>query len=196
MNKSLRLIVVLTVTAVLSGVVLAVLNIFTAPRIEMNADKTLSDAIGYVLPDKQTCNVKVIDNVTFYIGKDAKGQVVGIAFVAEGDGFQSRIRILVGMDPTLTKIIKIKVLSQAETPGLGTKIENDPTNKTDALWFHKQYFDLPVTNPISVVKGKAADKSQSQIQAITGATISSKAVTDIINTAIAANRTLFLNKAK
>jgi len=196
MNKSLRLVLVLTLTAVLSGVILAVLNMYTAPRIELNANKTLSEAIGYVLPGNQKCDVKVVDDVTFYIGKDAQGKIVGVAFVAEGDGFQSRLKILVGMDPAMTKIIKIKVLSQAETPGLGTKIESDPTNKTDALWFHKQFFDLSASNPITVVKGKTADKSQAQIQAITGATISSKAVTDIINAAIAKNRTLYLNKAK
>ena len=94
------------------------------------------------------------------------------------------------------KILKIKFLQQAETPGLGTKIENDPTNKTDAFWFHKQFENLPLTDAITVVKGKAPDKDKSQIQAITGATISSKAVTDIINAAITTNRALYLKKAK
>ncbi len=196
MNKSLRLILVMTLTATLSGVVLAILNIYTAPRIEMNANKTLSEAIGYVLPGNRSCDIKVIENVTFYIGKNEKGQTIGVAFVAEGDGFQSRLKILVGMDPAMQKIFNIKILAQAETPGLGTKIESDPTNKTDALWFHKQFADLSVENPITVVKGQTADKSKTQIQAITGATISSKAVTDIINTAISKNRILYLKNVK
>jgi len=195
-NKSLKLVVVLTGTALLSGLILAALNIYTAPRIELNANKVLSEAVGYVMPAKKTCDVKVINDVTFYIGKDDKGQVIGVAFVAEGDGFQSRLRILVGMDPDLTKIINIKILAQAETPGLGTKIETDPTNKTDALWFHKQFSDLPVGAAITVVKGKEADKSKLQIQAITGATITSKAVADIINTAIEKNRAIYLKKVK
>jgi len=195
-NKSLKLVVVLTGTALLSGLILAALNIYTAPRIELNANKVLSEAVSYVMPAKKTCDVKVINDVTFYIGKDDKGQVIGVAFVAEGDGFQSRLRILVGMDPDLTKIINIKILAQAETPGLGTKIETDPTNKTDALWFHKQFSDLPVGAAITVVKGKEADKSKLQIQAITGATITSKAVADIINTAIEKNRAIYLKKVK
>jgi len=196
MNKSLKLVMVLTGTALLSGLILAALNIYTAPRIELNANKVLSEAVGYVMPAKKTCDVKVIDDVTFYIGKDDKGQIIGVAFVAEGDGFQSRLRILVGMDPVMSKILNIKILAQAETPGLGTKIENDPTNKTDALWFHKQFSDLPLGAAITVVKGKEPDKSQSQIQAITGATISSKAVVNIINAAIEKNRAIYLKKAK
>ncbi|HRD17860.1 MAG TPA: FMN-binding protein [Candidatus Marinimicrobia bacterium] len=196
MNKSLKLVVVLTLTALLSGLILAVLNTYTAPRIELNENKTLLEAIEYVIPGQKTCDVKVIKDVTFYVGKDDKGQVIGVAFVAEGDGFQSRLRILVGMDPEMTKIVQMKILSQAETPGLGTKIENDPTNKTDAFWFLKQFADLPAVNPISVVKGQAADKSKSQIQAITGATISSRAVVDIINAAIEKNRALYLEKVK
>ncbi len=196
MSKSLRLIVVLTFTALFSGAVLSVLNIYTAPRIELNQNQTLSDAIGQVLPGEKACDVKVIDGVTFYIGRDEKNQPIGVAFLAEGDGFQSRLKILVGMDMALTRILKIKILQQAETPGLGTKIENDPTNKTDAAWFTNQFNDLPVAKAISYVKNQKPVAAESQIQAITGATISSKSVVEIINAAIAKNRELFLKKVK
>jgi len=194
MNKSLRLIVVLTSVSLVSGFILAILNKYTAPRIELNQNKALSEAVGFVIPDKKTCDVRVIEGLSFYIGKDAKGQIAGIAFVAEGDGFQSRLKIIVGMDARFEKIVKIKVLQQAETPGLGTKIDNDPTNKTNPRWFSEQFCDLAVGKDITYVKNQTADKGKSQIQAITGATISSKAVVDIINQAIKTNRAVYLSK--
>jgi electron transport complex protein RnfG len=196
MSKSLQLVLVLTVTAVISGAVLSVLNSYTAPKIALNQDKELQEAIGQVLPNKKSIDLKIIDGVAFYLGKDEKGVPIGVAFVAEGDGFQSRLRILVGMDVGLTKILKIKILAQAETPGLGTKIENDPTNKTDACWFANQFANLPLTKTIGLVKNQPADPQLSQIQAITGATISSKAVVDILNTTITKNRELFLKRDK
>lgn len=191
MAKSLRLIIVLTVTAVVSGAILAVLNTYTAPKIELNQNKELVEAIGQVLAGQQKIEPKIIEGTTFYLGKDERGQLVGVAFVGEGDGFQSRLKILIGMDPTLNAILKIKVLQQAETPGLGTKIENDPTNKTDAQWFTNQFKNLTVSKAIGIVKNQPADPEKVQIQAITGATISSKAVVDIINTTVTKNRELF-----
>lgn len=191
MPKSLRLIVVLTVTAVVSGAILAVLNTYTAPKIELNQNKELVAAIGEVLPGKQSIEPKIIDGTTFYLGKDSQGQLVGVAFVAEGDGFQSRLKILIGMDPSLNKILKIKILQQAETPGLGTKIADDPTNKTDAQWFTNQFSNLTVSKAIGIVKNQPANPEQVQIQAITGATISSKSVVDIINATITKNRELY-----
>lgn len=196
MSKSLQLILVLTITAIISGAVLSVLNSYTAPKIALNQDKELQEAIGQVLPNKKDIDLKIIEEKTFYIGKDEKGVPIGVAFVAEGEGFQSRLRILVGMDMEMTKIWKIKILAQAETPGLGTKIENDPTNKTDASWFTNQFANLPLTKNIDLVKNQAPDPKLSQIQAITGATISSKAVVDMLNATITKNRELFLKRVK
>jgi electron transport complex protein RnfG len=184
MTKSYKLILVLTLTAILSGTLLAMLNLFTKPVIEAHQKKALSDAISYVLSNSVRTEKKIIENQELYFGYDDQENVNGIAFPAEGNGFQSKLRILVGMDETLTNILKIKILEQMETPGLGTKIENDPSSKTDHEWFSNQFDRLNAQQPISYVKNKSPNKDAGEIMAITGATISSKAVVDIINATV------------
>jgi len=103
------------------------------------------------------------------------------AYAAEGaaQGYSSTVRVMVGMaaDEHLT-LRKVVVLSQQETPGLGAKIEKPDT-------FSKQFIGKSATSPIGVAKGKPAGN---QVQAITGATVSSEAVASIMNKAMAAFR--------
>lgn len=181
MTKSYRLILVLTATAILSGLLLSFLNIHTLPLIKAHQQQVLNDALSGVLPGSVKIEEKIFANHPYYFGYNQKQQLQGIAFLAEGNGFQSKLRILVGMDPGLSTITKIKILEQKETPGLGTKIENDPSSKTDAEWFPNQFDKLNAGKSLSYVKNQKPDKSAGEIMAITGATISSKAVIDIIN---------------
>ncbi|HNZ37291.1 MAG TPA: hypothetical protein PKN58_06745 [Candidatus Marinimicrobia bacterium] len=74
MNKSLKLVVVLTLTALLSGLILAVLNTYTAPRIELNENKTLLEAIEYVIPGQKTCDVRSSKMLLFMLVKMIKGR--------------------------------------------------------------------------------------------------------------------------
>ena len=189
MKKSINLIVVLTFTAILSGTILAFLNSVTKPMIEAHAAEILKNAITEVLPGTDSYETKVIEDVKFYIGKD------NVAFLAVGNGFQSKLKILVGMDMKMEKILSVKILEQMETPGLGTKIENDPSNKENAGWFYKQFANLNLAqNKISYLKNEKPCKEEAEIMAITGATISSKAVVDILNAAIKKNRKIFLSR--
>ncbi|MBU4446020.1 FMN-binding protein [bacterium] len=188
MTKSYKLISVLTMTAILSGLLLSFLNLHTKPLIEAHQNNVLNSALSSVLPNSVKTEEKIIENQQFYFGYNKQGSVNGIAFLAEGNGFQSKLRILVGMDETLTKIVKIKILEQKETPGLGTKIETDPNSKSDPEWFPNQFDNLNVRQSISYVKNQEADNSNGEIMAITGATISSIAVVDIINATLNKNR--------
>lgn len=89
-----------------------------------------------------------------------------IGYIAEsfGKGYSSYINILVSVDKSFI-VKKINVLHHAETPGLGDEIEKD--------YFLNQ-FEGKSSDKLVVIKGETADK----IQAITGATISSRAVTE------------------
>jgi len=187
MTKSYRLILVLTATAVLSGLLLSFLNLHTSPLIEAHQNKVLNDALSSVLPGCDKIEEQFYENKQFYFGYDTGKNVKGIAFLTEGNGFQSKLRILVGMNASLTQIVKIRILEQKETPGLGTKIETDPSSKTNPEWFPNQFDGLNISNKISYVKNQTPDKSAGEIMAITGATISSKAVIDIINAALLEN---------
>jgi len=193
MSKSLKLILVLTCTTILSGFVLSGVNLLTQPEIEAHQEEVLKEAVNKVLPNIYSYTEKTIADKTLYIGKDLQGNPQNVAFKAIGNGYQSKITILIGMDLNMDRILAIKILQQMETPGLGTKIANDPTSE-DPKWFTRQFKKLPAGEPISLVKKQAAEKSEGEVQAITGATISSQSVVDIVNKAIQAHRDVFLSR--
>ena len=89
-----------------------------------------------------------------------------IGYIAEsfGKGYSSYIHVLTSVDKNFI-VKKISILGHGETPGLGDEIEKD--------YFLNQFEGKSLDNLV-VIKGETADK----IQAITGATISSRAVTE------------------
>jgi electron transport complex protein RnfG len=103
-----------------------------------------------------------------------EGQMAGWVAKSAGQGYADKIEMLIGFDPAVQKITGIFVLEQKETPGLGNKIVTDQ--------WRGQFIDKPTAAPLKAVKGQAT--GDTEIDAITGATISSKAVTDIINAAV------------
>ena len=115
-----------------------------------------------------------------FVGRDSGGARTGVAVVADGPGFQETLSLMVGFEPAKGALIGIKVLEQKETPGLGDKIERDPS-------FLGQF--IKRIAPVTGVKAKAADNTN-QVQTITGATISSRAVIRIVNRAVARWRPL------
>ena len=79
---------------------------------------------------------------------------------------------MIGLQSDLNKITSIEILNQTETPGLGTRVTEPP--------YKDQYIGLITVPKIEWVKGKPPSKIN-EIQAITGATISSKSVVAIVN---------------
>jgi electron transport complex protein RnfG len=115
-----------------------------------------------------------------------EGQLAGWVAKTAGQGYADKIEMLIGFDPMVDKITGIFVLEQKETPGLGNKIVTD-------VW-RDQFVAKTTAQPLAAVKGQA--KAGNEIDAITGATISSKAVTGIINTAVKDLRKPLIAKAK
>jgi len=113
-----------------------------------------------------------------YIGYDESGSLVGYVFKSTPTGFGGDIVVITGIDTTST-VTGVRIGSHNETPGLGAKAK-------DAA-FYEQYSGLTADESIGVAK---TGKSGNEIQAITGATISSKAVTDGVNASIDAFREL------
>lgn len=103
------------------------------------------------------------------------GKPAGWVVKSAGQGYADKIELLFGTDPGATKLTGLFILDQKETPGLGNKI-------TDQHW-RDQFIMKPTGRILKVVKGGA--KGPYEIDAITGATISSKSVTTIINQALA-----------
>ena len=181
MNKTAKMVIVLTVITALSGGILATWDGVTKPKIAYHQLQALKAAISDVLPSYDNYEEKDINGNKVYIGKiDGSTQPVGIAFKVDGSGFQGNISIMVGVDPSFTSITGIKVLGQIETPGLGTKIVVDPSNKANPFWFPEQFGGVVLFPQIDVVKN-SIPQNPNEVQAISGATITSKAVVRIIN---------------
>lgn len=180
MNNVVKMFLNLTVVAVLSGVILSAVYNSADPLIQANREKELKEAIFLVLPEARDYRAveKAVgkEKFTVYIGLDSKGEPVGVAFKADGGGFQGNIAIMVGMGLEYLKLKGIKVLEQLETPGLGNRI-SEPA-------FEDQFKGIDVTPRIEYIKNRKPEKPN-QIQAITGATISSDAVVKNLNNAIA-----------
>ena len=109
-----------------------------------------------------------------YVGYDAGGRRMGAAVTAQEPGFQEEVLLMIGFEPSSGTLIGFKVLDEKETPGLGDKIERDTA-------FGAQFAGRVA--PLKGVKARNAGDA-SQVQTITGATISSRAVIRIINHAI------------
>lgn len=158
------------------AVLLAAAQTSLSPRIQANAQAALNQAIAAVVPNvasTQTVDVPGYQRAV-YRCLDAEGQLAGYAVDAVGNGFADKIRLVAGLSADLTQITGIKVIENIETPGLGNKI-------SEQQWAG-QFQGLDATRPTAVTK-KQPVAGQNEIQAITGATISSQAVTSIVNEA-------------
>ena len=110
---------------------------------------------------------------TIYKAIDDNGQTDGFAFIAVGAGFADRIKLVIATDSKAEKFFGFKVLASNETPGFGDRIKYD--------YFQNQ-FKLAPTGNIELTKVGDPGKIDSQIVAISGATVSSDAVVNIFNT--------------
>lgn len=108
-----------------------------------------------------------------FVGFDEKGVRTGIAVEAAEPGFADDVRMMVGFNPDTRAVTGYVVLGQKETPGLGDKIRSDTL------------FIAQFRGKVAPLKGtKRATTDASTVQTITGATISSRAVIQIINNAV------------
>jgi electron transport complex protein RnfG len=175
MNISAHMIIVLTIVCLFSGLSLVYMNQYTEPLVEKNKEEETKEAIFTVLSDVESIEEIEKDDMVVYKGFDKEDKLVGYAFVAEGSGYQGVIKIMVGIDSELEKLTGIDILESVETPGLGAKIMEDD--------FKKQFQGIKVSPEIKYVKGKEPEEDN-EIQAITGATVSSRSVVNILNTGI------------
>ena len=174
------MLIVLTGTAIIVGAALAGFFQLVYPRIEANriAEEkraifsVLTKARDYEIIEKEITGKKGPEVLRIFKGKDGVGTTVGYAFVAKGPGFQGIVSMMVGLNIDMATLSGMKVLDQVETPGLGNKIVEDK--------FQNQFKGLAIKPKITYIKNKKPE-DPNQIQAITGATISSAAVADIIN---------------
>lgn len=183
------------------GILIVVTYQLTFASIKENKARFLEQAIFEVLPDTTTkATFNYINNVMtpvtegepeglkFYAGYNTDNKLTGVAVEAEGQGFQDVVQLLYGYSPDCHCIVGMKVLESRETPGLGDKIETDANFRANfnALDVSLNETLDALVNPIVLVKPRQKQHLW-EIEAISGATISSRAVTKILHgsTAIA-----------
>ncbi len=162
----------LTVIGIIAGGGLALVSNWADPLIAANKKADTERAIFLVQPSGSGYEAVADVKYELYRVFDDAKNLVGYSLPWEGNGFQGKIRLMIGLTADLNTITSIEVLEQVETPGLGTKIADDP--------YRGQFKSLKAMPQVDWVKGSPPTK-ENEIQTITGATISSKAVVSIVN---------------
>lgn len=168
------------------GLLIAVTSAALSPRIEQNKINKRNRLVGALLPQaKDFVPVEVEIEIESIRGKketvevfravSATGECVGWSFNAIGPGFADKIELVVAVDKIFEKFAGFDVLSSNETPGFGNKIKFD--------YFQDQFKGAP-SEGLKLSTSGDNTKIDSEIISISGATISSEAVVDIISNAI------------
>jgi H+/Na+-translocating ferredoxin:NAD+ oxidoreductase subunit G len=173
----------LIVTSFFFGLLIAVTDAGLSPRIEQNKINKRNRLVGALLPEAKNfvalnTPIEVTsargrkEAVQVYKAVSATGQVIGWSFNAVGPGFQDKIELVVAVDARFEKLAGFAVLSSNETPGFGDQIKGD--------YYRDQYKGAPA-GELKLVTVGDPKKIDSEIVAISGATISSEAVVDIVS---------------
>lgn len=172
-----RLIVVLGLITFVCALLLGVVNQVTAPAIAQNEINTRNNAMAQLIagaefedmnttvpaPDKNTPEISGVYKAT------VDGQEAGYCVEVKPKGFGGTITMIVGINVDGT-VAGVQVTGASETPGLGAKAQSDKE------WI-AQYQGQPADGSLAVTKDGGS------VNAITGATITSRAVTLGVNTA-------------
>jgi electron transport complex protein RnfG len=174
----------LIVSAFVFGLLIAVTNAALSGRITGNEENKLYNLMRGLIIDANKFQVAIegaqipdgkgkVNQTDIYRAIGIGNRNVGFAFVATGAGFADKIKLVIAVDGGCEKFFGFKVLSSNETPGFGSRIKEDE--------FGRQFRGVP-TGALEVVKTGDVEEIDSQIVAISGATVSSEAVVSIFNT--------------
>jgi len=170
-----RLVVVLVTICVVASGSLAFVNSLTAERIRISEEKETQRLYGEALAGLgktvELSEPRQVGNLECYEGS-VNGEPVGTAFiVTTNKGYGTPIEIIVAVDASGERLAGVRITKHQETPGLGANIVKVRPGE-DEPWFLRQFKNL-AANSVSL-------RPEGEIDAITAATISSRAVTDAV----------------
>ena len=164
-----------------SVVVIAALTLvysITEEPIRQNQLRRQETAMAEVLPQAElfaVMNGQATDGIlAIHVGLTQDDVLVGYVFTLSPEGYSGNIDMMVGISVTDKVISGVRIMRHTETPGLGALAA-----RAD---FYTKFDNLPL-QPLSVVKHGA--KTETEIDAITSSTITTKAIVDAVNEAIA-----------
>ena len=193
----LRVQAVLVAIALVAGLSIATVHEFTRPLVQAQRGGLLGNAALEVLPgavnyriyargaDGRPELLHTIDGAELFVGLDARGAPVGVAIVASGMGYQDTIQLLYGLDPQQRRLLGMRVVASRETPGLGSLIVEDAGFVAGFSQVVLQFEDEGEGQLQPLRVHDQARYERGEIDAITGATVSVRAVARIISRSLA-----------
>lgn len=206
MKDIVRLTLSLMLIGLVSGLAVGVTHLKTRTTIEEQQMKARQEALALVLPEGTTVEDRTGGGElppTYWTAL-ADGHPVAYAFEAASRGYGDDIEMMVGVD-TAGTILGISILSQSETPGLGTRVAEVVSKRyvwngfggeaeISEPWFTEQFEGVDLDEKVELTKSgewhalteaeRAALLEKNRVTAITGATISSSAVLRGLNTVV------------
>jgi len=159
----IKLAVFLTIACAIAAAALSITYVATANKIEQQKKAEINTALSReCLPGSSS--IKAVKD--HYVGYDKNGRTIGYAFRVMPKGYGGTIDMIVGVD-TKGRVLGIKILSMKETPGLGSKAAEPK--------FLGQFIGKTSRSPL---------KAKKDVDVITGATITSQAVSDGVKDAL------------
>ncbi|MCB9359132.1 RnfABCDGE type electron transport complex subunit G [Candidatus Woesearchaeota archaeon] len=160
--------IVLTLVCIITAALLAGTYMLTKDKIASQSENALTESLKEIIPDADKFIEETSGDTSYFIA--IKDNIeAGYATTGEAQGYGGIIKTLVGVDLE-GNILGVRILEQSETPGLGDKAKNPG--------FYNQ-FNNQKKNSIRL------SKEGGSIDAITGATITSRAVIASVNDALA-----------
>lgn len=166
---------VLFIITAITAALLAWVNMVTVDKIAQNAVLAENEALREVMTNAERFEpldeaaAKGYGAQVIYIAKDASDEAVGVCVKMAKNGYGGEIVSVIGVD-TEGIVTGVSIISHSETPGLGAKLVKED--------FKGQFTGK---GEVSVVKAGAKD---TEVNAISGATISSRALTESVNSAV------------
>jgi len=172
----------LIVASFFFGLLIAVTNAALSPKIVQNKINKRNRLVGALLPDAKNfvldkeIEIESIqgkkEKIEVYRAMSEEDECVGWSFNADGSGFADKIELVVAVDKDFEKLAGFDVLASNETPGFGDQIKYD--------YYRDQFKGAPAEELKLVTSGEPKN-IDAEIVAISGATVSSEAVVEIIN---------------
>lgn len=176
MKENLKLGGILLGVTMIAGVLLGAVNGLTKDAILENS-KINKDDLKLIMP-----SASKIEDTEFELEEDhairevylakAEDKEIGYVFKVNTKGFHGPVDMFVGISED--KLSGVKVSSHTETPGLGARIEEEE--------FREKFTDKPIEKSLEIIKMEPS--KEHEIDGISGATVSSKAVGTAVNEAI------------
>ncbi len=158
-NTKVYPIIILTIVVLVSVTVLIFLNTLTSPVVEAQKRKEINNQLQNIYSGMTDSELE--DEIYYILKED---ETIGYAFIAKGNGYGGEITIMVGLDKNL-EVKDVSIMSHSETPGLGSRVTEES--------FTDDFKGLKIENI-------ALNKNGGEIDAISGATISSEAVVSAV----------------